>query len=267
VKLNNVDFNKIAIFCQVIESGNYQRASEALHVTPSALSQTITNLEHSLGFALFDRRGRRLVPTKDGLKIHQEFGQSQAGFMQTLRQMKGRQSEVSGTLRIGAYLEFAKSKLTVLLKEFIQEFPDANIKMVFDSPSRLHKLLGHGQLDLCLSIFPATERRPFVRKSYAKKNWSSFPLTIRCPKIPRSSKFWRLPSSITISIISPSAVGFLFSLTSALRKFLFVFLHLRPKWLCPLFGKAPELALYRNIWSTRQEHRRNSKLSGRVQKK
>jgi len=36
--------------------------------------------------------------------------------------MKGRQSEVSGTLRIGAYLEFAKSKLTVLLKEFIQNF-------------------------------------------------------------------------------------------------------------------------------------------------
>jgi len=159
VKLNSIDFNKIAVFCQVIESGNYQRASEALHVTPSALSQTITNLEHSLGFALFDRRGRRLVPTKDGLKLHQEFRQSQAGLIQALRQMKGRQTEVSGTLRIGAYLEFAKSKLTVLLKDFIQEFPDANIKMVFDSPSRLHKLLDGGQLDLCLSIFPSAEKK------------------------------------------------------------------------------------------------------------
>lgn len=164
MKLNSVDFNKVAIFCQVIESGNYQRASEALLVTPSALSQTITHLEHSLGLALFDRRGRKLIPTKEGLRIHQEFRQSQAGFLQALEQMQGRQTEVAGLLRVGAYLEFAKSKLTLLLTEFIQEFPDANIKMVFDSPSRLHQRLDRGQLDLCLSIFPSSEKKKIRSK-------------------------------------------------------------------------------------------------------
>jgi DNA-binding transcriptional LysR family regulator len=147
------------VFCQVVESGGYQLASEVLFVTPSALSQTISNLEHSLGLALFERRGRRLVPTKDGLRLHREFRRHQVGFFQALNEMTGQQTVVSGTLRVGAYLEFAKSKLTRMLKEFIQEYPHANIKMVFDSPSRLHRLLHQGQLDLCLSIFPSAEKK------------------------------------------------------------------------------------------------------------
>lgn len=159
MKLNSVDFNKIAIFCQIVEAGNYRRASEVLNVTPSALCQTITSLEHSLGVALFDRRGRRLVPTERGLRIHREFAQAQSGFLQTLRDMKIRQAEVSGTLRVGAYLEFAKSRLTPMMKEFIRDFPAANLKMAFDSPSRLQQLLDRGDLDLCLSIFPASQKK------------------------------------------------------------------------------------------------------------
>jgi DNA-binding transcriptional LysR family regulator len=159
MKLNNIDFNKIAIFCQIIESGNYQRASEVLHVTPSALSQTITSLEHSLGLSLFDRRGKKLLPTQIGQRLHQEFRTRQLGFLQALREMEGQQQEVSGMLRIGAYLEFAKSRLSAPLRDFIREFPDANVKMTFDSPSRLHGLLDQGHLDLCFSIFPSSEKK------------------------------------------------------------------------------------------------------------
>lgn len=193
MKLNSIDFNKIAVFCQIIESGNYQRAAEALHVTPSALSQTITHLEHSLGFALFDRRGRRLVPTQDGLKIHQGFRRSQAGFIQTLRMLKGRQTEVAGTLRIGAYLEFAKSKLTVLLKEFIQDYPDANIKMVFDSPSRLHNLLDHGQLDLCLSIFPSSQKKTIRSKALCQEELVLISAAHVLPESPTFEQILRTP--------------------------------------------------------------------------
>lgn len=157
MKLNNVDFNKIAVFCQVVESGNYQRASETLLVTPSAISQSISALENALGFSLFDRRGRRLIPTKEGLRVHQEFRERQTGFFRALSEMRRSTAEVSGTLRIGAYLEFAKSHLPELVGRFLRDYPAANIKMTFDSPSRLHRLVADGQLDLCISIFPAAK--------------------------------------------------------------------------------------------------------------
>ena len=48
-------------FCAVARLGHLRAAAEQLHLTHSAVSQQIRLLEEQLGFALFDRRGRRLV--------------------------------------------------------------------------------------------------------------------------------------------------------------------------------------------------------------
>jgi LysR family glycine cleavage system transcriptional activator len=45
----------------VAELANLRAAAEALHLTHSAVSQQIRGLEDRLGFALFERRGRRVV--------------------------------------------------------------------------------------------------------------------------------------------------------------------------------------------------------------
>lgn len=156
MKLNNLDLNKVAVFCQIIDSGNYARASEVLNVTPSALSQTIGHLESALGFALFDRVGKKLVPTVKGLTLHREFRVHQSGFLRSLHELTAADQKVSGLLRVGAYLEFAKSQLSSSIAAFTQAYPDAQLKMVFDTPTRLQKQLQQGQLDLCFSIFPAT---------------------------------------------------------------------------------------------------------------
>lgn len=159
MKLNDIDLNKLVVFCRVVESGNYQRASETLHVTPSALSQAIKGLEGSLGFRLFDRIGRGLVPTKQALRLHREFRGHEEGLARLIGSLKGARAEVAGTLRVGAYLEFAKSQLSAPLKSFVQRFPQAQVKMVFEPPTRLHSLLRQGQLDLCFSIFPSQEKK------------------------------------------------------------------------------------------------------------
>ncbi len=165
MKLNDIDFNKLVIFCQIVESGNYQRASEVLRVTPSALSQTITSLESSLGFLLFNRIGKKLIPTQKGLSLHQEFRHHHSSILRTLQKLDEEKSEVSGILKVGAYLEFAKSKLTPVLKAFISEFPDVQIKMTFDTPTRLNSMVMKGKLDLCFSIFPSRETKAISSES------------------------------------------------------------------------------------------------------
>lgn len=163
MKLNNLDLNKVAVFCQIIDSGNYARASEALNVTPSALSQTIGHLESALGFALFDRVGKKLVPTAKGLTLHREFRVHHSGFLRSLQELTASDQQVSGLLRVGAYLEFAKSQLSSSIAAFTQAYPDSQLKMVFDTPSRLQKQLQQGQLDLCFSIFPAAAQDKQIR--------------------------------------------------------------------------------------------------------
>jgi len=53
--------NTLIAFRAVAELENLRAAAEAMHLTHSAVSQQIRGLEEQLGFALFDRRGRRVV--------------------------------------------------------------------------------------------------------------------------------------------------------------------------------------------------------------
>jgi DNA-binding transcriptional LysR family regulator len=163
VKLNSLDLNKVAVFCQIMDSGGYARASEVLNVTPSALSQTVSNLEAALGFALFDRIGKKLVPTEKARKLHRGFRVHQSGFLHSLQEITAGDREVSGLLRVGAYLEFAKSQLSAPIAAFTQAYPQAQLKMVFDTPTRLQRQLQQGQLDLCFSIFQAPKQDKQLR--------------------------------------------------------------------------------------------------------
>ena len=158
MKLNDVDLNKVAVFCQILESGNYRKASEVLNVSPSALSQTLSVLENSLGFPLFLRSGRKLVPTEKGLQLYRDFRIHHLALVRAVEKLTQKPTEVQGILRIGAYLEFAKTQLAPVLQQFLAQFPKTQVKLVFDSPSKLAKQVTERRLDFCFSIFPSQEK-------------------------------------------------------------------------------------------------------------
>lgn len=59
--MSRLPLNTLTAFRSVAELQNLRAAGEVLHLTHSAVSQQIKGLEAHLGFALFERRGRRVV--------------------------------------------------------------------------------------------------------------------------------------------------------------------------------------------------------------
>lgn len=57
-------------FCQVARLGSVSRAAEALYVSQPAVSQQLQALERELGVPLFERNGRRLLPTREGEALY-----------------------------------------------------------------------------------------------------------------------------------------------------------------------------------------------------
>jgi LysR family transcriptional regulator, glycine cleavage system transcriptional activator len=55
-----IQLNFLPTFVAVAQSGNLRAAADALHLTHSAVSQQIGEIENRLGFPLFERRGRRI---------------------------------------------------------------------------------------------------------------------------------------------------------------------------------------------------------------
>jgi LysR family transcriptional regulator, glycine cleavage system transcriptional activator len=62
-------WNYLPAFIAVAETQHLRKAAQAIHVSPSALSRTITILEHRIGYSLFERSGRRLRLTARGEQL------------------------------------------------------------------------------------------------------------------------------------------------------------------------------------------------------
>lgn len=205
MNLNNIDLNKIRVFHTVVKLGSYQSAADELGLTRSAISQSMTTLEAQLGVSLFQRKGRKLFPTKEAKDFSFEFGQYQKALNEVLGRLTNPEGEVEGLIRIGAYFEFAKTQLTSLVKTFSEMYPHAKFKFIFDSPSRLQRALENGQIDMSFSIFPHREANDIESvkifsqelvlvspKAYAKKA-ENFDELLKLPLIEYYSSHLLLP--------------------------------------------------------------------------
>lgn len=57
-----VNMHHLIYLDTVLRTGSFAAASRELNVTPQAVSKAITTLEDNLGYPLFERHGRRIVP-------------------------------------------------------------------------------------------------------------------------------------------------------------------------------------------------------------
>ena len=68
--MRGADFASLTAFAAVVEQGSFVRAAAHLGVTPSALSQTIRQLEERMGVRLLNRTTRSVAPTAVGERLH-----------------------------------------------------------------------------------------------------------------------------------------------------------------------------------------------------
>jgi DNA-binding transcriptional LysR family regulator len=159
MKLNDIDLNKLVVFSTVAKHGGYRGASEELNLTRSAISQAITSLEETLGRKLFNRVGGKLQLTEAAKQVHQDLSQQQQSILSTLSHFTKDSGKIEGQLRIGAYLEFTKSKLMPVVEDFMSSNPQVQMKFIFDAPSRINAMLENDRIDLSISILPHKESK------------------------------------------------------------------------------------------------------------
>ena len=65
-----MDIRQLRYFNTVAHLENISKAADFLHISQSALSKQIQHLEHELGTPLFDRRGKKIVLNKAGMRFY-----------------------------------------------------------------------------------------------------------------------------------------------------------------------------------------------------
>lgn len=136
----------------VADHGNFTRAAEALHVSQPALSQQIKQLESNMGVLLFDRSGRRIVPTDAG-RVYLEHARRSLRELDAGRRAVMDVSDLSrGQLRLGITPTFTEYLVAPLLDGFNELHPGVGITLTEMSLEQIIDALINDVLDLAIGF-------------------------------------------------------------------------------------------------------------------
>ncbi len=157
---------QLRAFLLVAQHHNFTRAAEALFITPSGLSVLIRELEHQLGFRLFDRTTRHVALTAHGSQLHAVAKRSVDDLDAAMSRIAQTAKETSHTLSVGAGLLHAANILPGAIKEFRSRRPDVRIQLFDAEMTSIVQRVKAGDLDIGFGFFksaPGIHRTRFFR--------------------------------------------------------------------------------------------------------
>jgi LysR family transcriptional regulator, glycine cleavage system transcriptional activator len=126
-----LELNRLRIFLESTRSGSYTTAARRLHVTPSAVSHAIRQLEDAVGRSLIEWRHRRLVLTDDGEYVREVCERVFQDLDQAEHELSMRTPGGTQTITIGATVEFGTTVLVRKLRPLLDGAPWLRVNFCF----------------------------------------------------------------------------------------------------------------------------------------
>jgi DNA-binding transcriptional LysR family regulator len=127
-----MELNDLAAFAAVAREKSFTRAAAKLRVSPSALSQTIRNLEERLGLRLLTRTTRSVSCTEAGQRLLRTVAPRLEEIEHEIAALSELRDKPAGTLRITAGEHPAISVLQPALRKLLPDYPDIRVEIVID---------------------------------------------------------------------------------------------------------------------------------------
>ena len=168
--MRNLTLRQIKIFLSAAKHLNFSHASEELHITGSAVSLQIKEMESEIGLNLFNRENKKIALTVAG----EHFLTYANRMMSVLNDAKVamdhlRGSEV-GVLKIGL-VSTTRYFLPAILVHFKEIYPNVQIKVTVKNRQALIALLDEGLVDIAIMGKPPgniqAEATPFASHPHA----------------------------------------------------------------------------------------------------
>lgn len=138
-------------FLTIVECGSINKASQKLFMSQSSLSQQIKQLEEEVGIELFDRNGKRIALTPQGLILAEFAQRSVVEHDKVLNKLQESKYGINHSLCIG----LAQNSLTVDAGLWVShtalDNPDISFNIVYYRFSDLVEQMSRGEVDICLT--------------------------------------------------------------------------------------------------------------------
>ena len=143
-----MEFRDLEYVSAIARCQSVTRAAEELGITQPSLSSYIKNLEKRLGTPVFQRAGKRLIPTWAGQRMIEEGRELLPRREKLQEELRGIAKGERGKLRLGFPILRGISLLPATLPAFRQLYPRVELALFEEDASRLDELVLSGEVDL-----------------------------------------------------------------------------------------------------------------------
>ena len=186
----DLEIRHLRLVTAVAELRSLTKAGERLHVTQSALSYQLKDIETKLGTPIFLCLTKWMVPTPAGERLVESAHQVLAQLDETEQAIQQMAAERDGLLRIATECHTCYHWLPALLKEFHQVFPRVEVRIAADATAQPLQTMLNGKLDLALmscAVKGSSSRRDASLSRRAVRHRQSQPST-RLTAVPGSRR-------------------------------------------------------------------------------
>ncbi|MEU4268401.1 LysR family transcriptional regulator [Streptomyces sp. NPDC026092] len=146
------DIKKLQILRTLRDRGTVTATAEALLMTPSAVSQQLTNLAKQLGVQLLEAQGRRVRLTD---AAHLVLRHAEVVFAQLERadaELDGYLRGEAGQVRVAAFSTAVPALVVPAVQQLRTAHPGLEVKVREAEAAEAYELLSTGDVDLALSL-------------------------------------------------------------------------------------------------------------------
>jgi len=155
----DLEVRHLRLVSAVADLGSLTRAGDRLHLTQSALSHQLRDIESRLGAALFLRVGKRLVLTPAGERLLATARDVLDRLDRTEQDIHQMGKARAGMLRLTTECYTCYHWLPPLLVRYRKRFPQVEVRIDVGATGRPLEMLLAGKLDLAIMSSPVRDRR------------------------------------------------------------------------------------------------------------
>ena len=118
-----MDLRILRYFLTVAKEQSFTKAAEQLHITQPTLSRQLAAFEEELGISLFNRNGRTITLTDEGILLKRRALEMLDLEKRTLEELKGTEEVIDGSVTIGCGEFAAVEILAEICKVCREKYP------------------------------------------------------------------------------------------------------------------------------------------------
>ena len=127
---SNITLRQLRAFIMVADTGGFAAASHRLHLTPSALSLLIKEMEKLLGVRLFDRTTRSTVLSQAGLEFYPLAKKVLDDLGHAVESTRDLEQKKRGTVRVACTPLYASTLLPELILRYREQYPAIEVRIL-----------------------------------------------------------------------------------------------------------------------------------------